>query len=104
MELEKILRLLESPLDWKEIQPVNPKGNQSRILIGRTDAEAEAPILCSPDGKSQLIGKDPDAGKDRRQEEKGMTENVTVRWHHGFNGCDFEPIPGDSEGQRNLAH
>ena len=56
------------------------------------------------DGKSQLIGKDPDAGKDRRQEEKGMTENVTVRWHHGFNGCDFEPIPGDSEGQRNLAH
>ena len=97
-------KTLESPLDCKEIKPVNPKGNESWIFIGRTDAKAEASILWPPDVKNQLIGKDPDAGKDRRQEEKGMTENVTVRWHHGFNGCDFEPIPGDSEGQRNLAH
>ena len=100
MVLEKTL---ESSLDCK-IKPVNLQGNHSLIFIGRTDAEAEAPVLCSPDGKSQLIGKDPDAGKDRRQEEKGMTENVTVGWHHGLNGCDFEPIPGDGEVQRNLAH
>ena len=70
---------LESPLDCKEIQPVNSKGNQSWIFIGRTDAEAEAPILWPPHVKSQLIGKDPDAGKNWGQEEKGMTE---VRWHH----------------------
>ena len=97
-------KTLESPLDCKEIQPIYPNGNQSWIFIGRTDAETEAPILCSPDSKSQLIGKYPDAEKDRRQEEKGMTEKVTVGWHHGFNGCDFEPIPGDGEGQRNLAY
>ena len=96
-------KTLENPWDWREIKPVNPKENQSWIFIGRTDAEAEALILWPPNAKSQLIGKDPDAGKDRRQEEKGMTENVTVGWHHGFNGCDFEPIPGDGEGQRNLA-
>ena len=72
MVLEKTV---ESPLDCKEIKPVNPKGNQSRICIGRTDAEAEAPILWPPDGKIQLTGKDPDAGKDRRQEKKGMTED-----------------------------
>ena len=77
--LEKIL---ESPLDSKEIQPVNPKENQSWIFIGRTDAEAEAPILWSHDTKSQLNGKDPDAGKDWRQEEKGTTEDEMFGWHH----------------------
>ena len=76
--LEKIL---ESSLDSKEIQPVHPKGNQSWIFIGRTDAEAETPILWPPDAKSQLFGKDPDAGKDWGQEEKGMTEEM-VGWHH----------------------
>ena len=78
MVLEKTL---ESPLDCKEIQPVNPTGNQSRILI-RTDAEAETPILWPPDVKSQLTGKDPDVGKQLRQEEKGMTEDELVGWHH----------------------
>ena len=73
---------LESPLDCKENKPVNPKGNQSCIFIGRTDAEAEAPILWSPDVKSRLIGKDPDAGKDWRQKEKGETEDEMVGWHH----------------------
>ena len=75
-------KTLESPLDCKEIQAVHPKGNQFRIFIGRTDAEAEAPILWPPDMKSWLIGKDPDAGKDKRQEEKGMTEDDMVGWHH----------------------
>ena len=72
---------VESPLDCKEIQPVNPKGDQSWIFIGRTDAEAETPILWSPDAKNQLTGKDLDAGKDWKQTEKGMTENEMVRWH-----------------------
>ena len=75
MVLEKTL---ESPLDSKEIQPVNPKGNQSWIFIGRTDADAEAPILCPTDAKNWIIGKDPDAGKDLGQEEKGMTKDETV--------------------------
>ena len=79
MVLEKTL---ESPLDSKEIKPVSSKGNQPRILIGRTDAETEAPILWPPDAKSQLIGKDPDAGKDGGQEEKGVIEDETVGWHH----------------------
>ena len=79
MVLEKTL---ESPLDCKEIQPVHPKGNQSWIFIGRTDAEAETLILCPPDAKNWLIGKDSDAGKDWRREEKGMTENEMVGWHH----------------------
>ena len=79
MVLEKIL---ESPLDCKEIQPVHPKGNQSWIFIGRTDADAETPILWPPDGKNRFIGKDPDAGKDGGQEEKGMTEDEMVGWHH----------------------
>ena len=70
---------LKSPLDSKEIKPLNPKENQPRIFIGRTNAEAEAPILWPPDAKSCLTGKDPDAGKDRRQKEKGVTENETVR-------------------------
>ena len=74
-------KTLESPLDCKEIKPIHPKGNQSSILIGRTDAEAEAPILWPPDVKSWLIGKDPDAGKDWRQEEKGMTEDKMGGWH-----------------------
>ena len=85
--LEKIL---ESPLDCKEIQSVHPKGNQSWIFIGRTDAEAEAPILWPPDVKNWLIGKDPDAGKDWRQEEKGTTEDETVGWHHQLDGHEFE--------------
>ena len=79
-------RRLESPLDCKEIQPVHPKGNQSWIFTGRTDAEAETPILWPPDVKNWLIGKDPDAGKDWRQEEKGMTEDEMVGWHHRLDG------------------
>ena len=75
-------RRLESSLDCKEIQLVHPKGYQSWAFIGRTDAEAETPILWPPDVKNQLIGKDPDAGNDRRQEEKGMTEDEMVGWHH----------------------
>ena len=78
-------KTLESPMHCKEIKPVNPKGNQSWIFIGRTDAEAEAPILWPPDSKSWLIGKDPDAGKDWSQEEKGMTEDEMVGWHHWLN-------------------
>ena len=77
---------LESPLDNKEIQPVHPKGNQSWIFIGRTDVEAEIPILWPPDVKNWLIGKDPDAEKDWRQEEKGTTEDEMIRWHHRLNG------------------
>ena len=79
MVLEKILG---SPLDCKEIRPINSEGNQSSIFIGRTDAEAEAPILWPPDAKNCLLGKDPDAGKDSGQEEKGMTEDEMVGWHH----------------------
>ena len=77
-------KTLESPLDCKEIQPVHPKGNQSWIFIGRTDAEAEAPILWLPDAKNWLLGKDPDAGKDWEQEEKGTTEDEMVGWHHHY--------------------
>ena len=79
----------ESPLDIKEIKPVNTKGNQPWIFIGRTDAKAEAPILWPPDVKSQLIGKDPDARKDWGQGEKGTTEDKMVGWHHQFNGHEF---------------
>ena len=81
---------LESPLDCKEIQAVNPKGNHPWIFIGRTDAEGEAPILWPPDMKNWLIGKDPDAGKDWGQEEKGTTEDEMVGWHHWLNGHEFE--------------
>ena len=95
-------KTLESPLDCKEIHPVCPKENQPWILIGRTDAEAEAPVLWRPDAKSRLIGKDPDAGKDWRQEEKGMTEAEMVRWHHQLNRHEFEQALGDSEGQGSL--
>ena len=80
---------LESPLDCKEIKPVHHKGNQSWIFIGRTDAEAETPTLRPPD-ENKLIGKDPDAGKDWRQEEKGTTEDEMVGWHHQLNGHEFE--------------
>ena len=80
----------ESPLDCKEIQPVNPKGNQYWICIGRTDAEAETPIFWPLDGKNWLTGKDLDAGKDWRREEKGMTEDEVVGWHHWRNGHEFE--------------
>ena len=100
MVLEKTL---ESPLDCKEIQPVNPKETQSWIYIGRADAEAETPILSPPDAKNWLIGKDPDAGKDWRQEEKGMTEDEMVRWHHQLNGQEFEQTPGVGGGQGSLA-
>ena len=91
-------KTLESPLDCKETKSVNLKGNQSWISIGRTDAEAEAPMLWTPDAKNWLIGKDPDAGKDWRQEEKGMTEDEMVRWHHWLSGNKFEQTLGDSEG------
>ena len=93
-------RALESPLDCQEIQPVHPKGDQSWIFIGRTDAEAEASILWPPNVKNWLIGKDPDSGKDWRQEEKGTTEDEMVRWHHQLNGHKFEQAleVGDEQG------
>ena len=78
--------MARSPLDCKEIKPVNPKGNQSRIFIGKTDAEAEAPVLWPPNAESWFIRKDPDAGKDGRQEEKGRTEDEMVGWHHWLDG------------------
>ena len=88
-----LVKTLKTPLDCKEIQPVHPKGNQSWIFIGRTDAEAETPILWPPDVKSWLTGKDPDAGKDWRQEEKGRTEDEMVGWHRRLNGHEFEQAP-----------
>ena len=96
--LEKIL---ESPLDCKEIQPVYPRGNQSWIFIGRTDAKT--PIFWPTEAKNWLIGKDPDAGKDWRQEEKGTTEDETVGWHHQLNGHEFEQAPRVGDGQGSLA-
>ena len=83
-------KTFESPLDYKEIQPVNPKGNQSWIFFGRADAEAETPILWPPDVKNWLIGKDPDAEKNWRKEEKGTTEDEMVGWHHWLDGHEFE--------------
>ena len=80
----------ESPLDSREVQPVNPKGNQSWVFIEVTDAEAEAPVLWPPDVKNWLIGKDPDAGKDWGWEEKGITEDEMVGWHHRLDGHEFE--------------
>ena len=97
--LEKIL---ESPLDCQEIKPVNPKGNQPWLFIGRSDAKTEAPIIWAPDAKSWLIRKDPDAGKDWRQEEKGTTEDDMVGWHHRLNGHEFVQAPGVTEGQGGL--
>ena len=94
-----MLKTLESPLDCKEIKPVNPEGNQSWIFIGRTDARAEATILWPPDAKKWFIGKDPDVGKDWRQEEKGMTKDEMVWRHHQLYGCEFEPALGVGDGQ-----
>ena len=99
MVLEKTL---DSPLDSKEVKPVNPKGNQPWLFIGRTDAEAESPILWPPDGKSQLTGKDPDAGKDWGQE-KRASENEMAGWHHWLNTHEFEQAPEDGEGQGRLS-
>ena len=96
-------KTLESPLDCKEIQPVNPKGNQSCMFIGKTDAEAETSILWLPHAKNWLIvKKNPDAGKDWRQEEEGMTEGEMVGWHHWLNGHESEWTPGDGDGQGGL--
>ena len=96
-------KTLESPLNCREIKPVNPKGDQSWISIGRTDVEAEAPILWPPDAENWLIGKDPDAGKDWRQKEKGTTEDEMVGWHHWLDGHKFEQALGDGDGQESLA-
>ena len=96
-------KTLESPLDCKEIQPVHPKGDQSCIFTGRTDAEAETPILWSPDAKNWLLGKDPNAGKDWKQEEKGTIEDEMVDWHHWFDGHESEQASWVGDGQGGLA-
>ena len=96
-------KTLESPLDHNEIKPVNPKGNQSWIFTGRTDVEAETPILWPPNGKNWLTGKDPDPGKDWRQGEKEMTEDEMFDLHHWLDGHEFEPAPGVVDGQASLA-
>ena len=96
-------KTLENPLDCKEIQPVHPKGNQFWRFTGRTDAEAETPILWPPDMKNWLIWKDSDAGKDWRREEKGTTEDKMVGWHHQLNGNGFGWTLGVGDGQRGLA-
>ena len=95
-------KTLESSLDCREIQPVHRKGNQSWIFIGRTNAEAKAPITWPPGVKNWLLGKDPDAGKDWRREERGMTEDEMVGWHHWLDGHEFEQALGVSDGQRSL--
>jgi len=95
-------KTLESPLDCKEIHPVSPKGNQSWTFTGRSDAEAETPVLWPPDAKNWLIGKDPDAGKDLRQEEKERTEDEMTWWHHWLDGHEFEQTPGVGDGQGGL--
>ena len=94
---------LESPLDCKETKPVHLKGNQSWIFIGRTDVEAETPILWPPDWKNWLIGKDPDAGKDWRQKDKRTTEDEMVQWHHWLDGHEFEQALGIGDGRVGLA-
>ena len=94
--------MLESPLDYKKIQPVHPKGNQSWVFIGRTDAKAETPVLWPPHAKSWLIGKDSNAGRDWGQE-KGMPEDEMAGWHHWLNGHEFEWTPGVGDGQEGLA-
>ena len=96
-------KTLESPLDCKEIQPVHSEGDQSWIFIGRTDPEAETPIFWPPDAKNWLIGKDPDAGRDWGQEEKGTTKDEMVGWPHPLNGHEFEQAMGVGEGQGGLA-
>ena len=100
-------KTLESPLDCKKIQPIHPKGDQSWVFIGRTDVEAETPILWPLDARSWLFGKDPDAGKDWGQEEKGMTEDEMVGWNHRLNGHEFEQtleIVKDREAWRTADH
>ena len=96
-------KTLQSSLDCKEIKPVHSKGNKSWIFIGRTDAEAEAPVFWPPEANSLLNGNDPDAGKDWGQEEKGTTEHEMAGWHHPLNGHGFEQTPGNSEGRGSLA-
>ena len=96
-------KTLESPLDCKEIQPVHPKGDQSWIFIGRTDAEAVTPILWPPDEKKWLIRKDPEAGKNWRQEKKGTTEDEMAEWHHWLDEHEFEQTSGVGDGQGGLA-
>ena len=91
-----------SPLDYKEIKPVHPEGHPSWLFIGRTDAEAETPILWPPHAKSWLTGKDPDAGKHWRREEKGMTKDEMVGWHHWLNGHEFQQGPGVGDGHGSL--
>ena len=103
MEFIKMQKTLETPLDCKEIQPVHPKGDQSWVFIGGTDVEAETPVLWPPDVKSWFIWKDPDAGKDWGQEEKGMTEDEMVGWHHRLNGHGFGWTLGVHDGQGGLA-
>ena len=100
MVLEKTL---ETPLDYKEIQPVHPKGDQFWVFSGRTNAEAETPVLWPPHAKSQLIEKDPDAGRDWGQEEKGMTEDEMAGWHHQLDGHEFGQTLGVGDGQGGLA-
>ena len=95
-------KTLESPLDCKQIKPVDILGNQPWIFIWRTDAKAEAPILWPPDAKNLFIGKDPDAGKDETQEEQGATEDERVGWHHWLDGHEFEQTLGDSREQGSL--
>ena len=95
-------KTLENPSNYKEIKSVNPKGNQPWVFIGRTDAEAEAPVLWPPDVKSRLTGKDHDAGKDWRQKEKGVTENEMVGWHHWLSWHECEQAQGNSEEQGSL--
>ena len=96
-----VKKTLENPLDSMEIKSVNPEGNQPWISTERIDAEA--PMLCPPDVNSQPTGKDPDAGEDWGQEEKGATEDEMVGWHHWHKGCEFEQTQGENEGQGNLA-
>ena len=95
-------KTLESPMDYKEIKSVNPKGNQPWIFVGRTDAEAEASLLWLPDTKNWLIGKDTDAGKDSGKEEKGVTKDEMVQWYHWLNAHKFEQTPWYNKGQGNL--
>ena len=96
-------KTLENTLDRKEIKSIDPKGNHSWIFIGRTDAEAETPVLWPPNAKNWFFGKAPDAGKDQRQEDKGKTEDGIIESHHQFNGHEFEQAPGDGAGQGRLA-
>ena len=98
-----VITNIESPLDCQEIQPVHPEGDLSWVFFGRIDAKAETPILWPSDVKSQLTGKDSDAGKDWRQKEKGTTEDEMAGCHHWLDECEFEQTPGDGKGQGSLA-